>query len=409
MNFENRFTGLLILMSLSFIFCACTNDELPVVEYLNISTDKKSAEPSLHLSEKGVIYLSWIESDSLSSDLKFTKFEEDSWLESSVIASGSNWFINWADFPALTTFGDNLAAHYLEKSADGTYTYDVKLIISNDDGKTWQKAFTPHTDNTNSEHGFVSNVALNETNIFNVWLDGRQYAYAEQDSTILKEMTLRGATINASSESLEEYLLDARVCDCCQTDTAMTNDGPIVVYRDRSDNEIRDIYYTRLISNEWTEPKSVFSDNWEIAGCPVNGPAIATLDNSVAVAWFTMADELSKVKIAFSKNNGATFENPIQTDFINPLGRMDVELIDANTALVCWMDQIGEDTVIQLQKIGVDGSKSAAFTLSKSSVSRSSGFPRIVIKNNYVYATWTDVNDQSSKIKTARVLLNNIK
>ena len=52
-------------------------------------------------------------------------------------------------------------------------------------------------------------------------------------------MTLRAASINNNNQILEEYLLDARVCDCCQTDVAMTQDGPIVIYRDRSEDLVR--------------------------------------------------------------------------------------------------------------------------------------------------------------------------
>ena len=35
--------------------------------------------------------------------------------------------------------------------------------------------------------------------------------------------------------------LDPKVCDCCQTAAAVTDDGPVVVYRNRSDQELRDI------------------------------------------------------------------------------------------------------------------------------------------------------------------------
>ena len=34
--------------------------------------------------------------------------------------------------------------------------------------------------------------------------------------------------------------------ECCPTTAAMTADGPIVAYRDRSPEEVPDIYITRL-------------------------------------------------------------------------------------------------------------------------------------------------------------------
>jgi hypothetical protein len=39
----------------------------------------------------------------------------------------------------------------------------------------------------------------------------------------------------------KEALLDGRVCECCQTSSASTPDGMAVVYRDRSEKEVRDI------------------------------------------------------------------------------------------------------------------------------------------------------------------------
>ena len=35
--------------------------------------------------------------------------------------------------------------------------------------------------------------------------------------------------------------LDDRVCECCSTSAAMTANGPVIVYRDRSADEVRDI------------------------------------------------------------------------------------------------------------------------------------------------------------------------
>ena len=55
----------------------------------------------------------------------------------------------------------------------------------------------------------------------------------------------------------------------------MTADGPVVVYRDRSEQEIRDISIVRLHDGKWSQPSSVFEDNWKINGCPVNGLSFA--------------------------------------------------------------------------------------------------------------------------------------
>jgi hypothetical protein len=401
---------LLQILFLSFITASlysCKSEPVETITYLTAPTGANGSESSLHKAQDGTIYLSWIETDKeKNSKLLFSTLGKNNiWSTPKPIASGNDWFVNWADFPNLTSFGENgLATHYLKKSGGSkSYNYDVKMIISNDKGNTWNNAFAPHTDNTQAEHGFVSKVEMTDDSFLSVWLDGRQSAYAEKDSTIVREMTLRSALISKEGELLEEYLLDSRVCDCCQTDVAMTSDGPIVIYRDRSQDEIRDIYYVRQVNNEWTEPKPIFNDNWNIAGCPVNGASISANKDATAIAWFTMANDTPKVKVVFSNNNGETFDTPIQIGDVDPLGRVDIELLEDNSALVSWMDVVNDNTVIQLQRVQQDGTISEIVTLTESSESRSSGFPRMVIKDNLAYLSWTHVGDDNLDIKTAIV------
>jgi len=383
---------------------SCKSESAELITFITAPTGLNGSESSLHKSSDGTILLSWIETseDNVSKLLFSTLQNNNTWSASKVIASGDDWFVNWADFPSMVSFGnENLAVHYLEKSAPDTFTYDVKLTVSNDNGKTWNTSFAPHTDNTHAEHGFVSKVEMNDDTFLSVWLDGRQMAYAEKDSTITKEMTLRSALIGKDGKLIDEYLLDSRVCDCCQTDTAMTKNGPIVVYRDRTEDEIRDIYYVRQVNNEWTEPKPIFNDNWNIAGCPVNGAGITAKDNTVATVWFTRANDTPKVKLAFSNNNGETFESPINIGDIDPLGRVDIEILDDHSVLVSWMDTVNENTVIQLQRVQQNGKLSEIITLTEASESRSSGFPRMVIKDDLAYVSWTNVGDDKLDLKTA--------
>lgn len=392
------------------VLYSCKPENKETISFITVPSGLKSSEPSLHKADDGTIYLSWIQTNAdKSSTLVFSTLEdEQNWSAPKIIAQGSGWFVNWADFPSITSFGENdLAAHFLDKSSDETYSYNVKLALSNDGGNNWNEPFIPHTDNTHSEHGFVSKVAMDDGNFLAVWLDGRQMAYAEKDSTITKEMTLRSAIISKEGKLIHEYLLDERVCDCCQTDVAITAKGPIVMYRDRSVNEVRDIYYVRQVNNEWTQPKPVFNDNWEIVGCPVNGAAIASNNNIVATTWFTMANNVPQVKVAFSSDSGETFNEPIQIGR-DPIGRVDIELLNDNSALVSWMDMVEGNTVIQLQKVSQNGNLSEILTLTESSESRSSGFPRMVVKADMAYLAWTHIDGEHLSVKTAVVNTNNL-
>ena len=401
------FNSLLLFSTVFFISCN-TIKPAEVISIIKAPAGFNSSESSLHKSQDGTIYLSWLESPQDNTKLLFSTLKDDySWSDPKLITQGSDWFVNWADFPSISSFGNNLIAHYLKKSAPDTFAYDVQLVTSNDGGETWNSSVRPHFDNTNTEHGFVSKIGLNNDSAIAVWLDGRQMAEAEKDSTIVHQMTLRGAKLDTKGIVKESYIIDDRVCDCCQTDMAMTQEGPIVVYRDRSENEARDIYYSRQINNNWTSPIPLFEDNWVIEGCPVNGPAISTKESNVAVAWFTIANGFPSVKVVFSSSNGEFFGNPINVDDESPLGRVDIELLEDNSALVSWMDRIDGKTLIQLQRIESDGSKSQITTVTESSESRSSGFPRMVIKDNFAVISWTNVaSDNSLNIETALVDLS---
>src|SRR5687768_13057893 len=111
--------------------------EINKLTHLASPADSVSAEPYLFTDKNGLVYLSWIEKGKEKNWLKFSVLNNNQWGEPVVIGSGDNWFVNWADYPQLATDGaENLVAHFLEKSAKGTYTYDIKLVTSADHGKT---------------------------------------------------------------------------------------------------------------------------------------------------------------------------------------------------------------------------------------------------------------------------------
>ncbi|MGV6832583.1 MAG: hypothetical protein ACWA5P_13605 [bacterium] len=397
-----------ILFWIGLLFLSCSKEQNHNIKN-ELKANINQSEPNLHKTTDGRILLSYIETDSSNvSTLKWSKLEQDSiWSTGKTITSGNNWFVNWADFPSIASFGNNLTTHYLEKSAPDTYAYDIKVIISNNFGESWNTAFTIHNDSTNTEHGFVSKATLQDHSMLHVWLDGRKYAYAEKDTTISKEMTLRAATFNKDGELLTSNEIDSKVCDCCQTSTTATSDGAIVVYRDRSDNEIRDIYYSKLVDGYWSTPKAVFNDGWQIEGCPVNGPVVKSLNNTVAVAWFTAADSKAKIKIAFSENSGTTFNQPIELDYVRTIGRIDL-LLTEEKAFVSWLDTRNNHTAIFLQAITPTGEKSEVHVVTNTSSNRSSGFPKMEFINDKIVLVHTsfDENTKRSELQTHFISFN---
>ena len=54
------------------------------------------------------------------------------------------------------------------------------------------------------------------------------------------------ASFDSSWKQTAESSINARVCECCQTSAAMMADGPIVAFRDRTTDDIRDIHVTPI-------------------------------------------------------------------------------------------------------------------------------------------------------------------
>ena len=131
-------------------------------------------------------------------------------------------------------------------------------------------------------------------------------------------------------------IVDELVCDCCQPDKAMTSEGPVVAYRDRTPEEIRDIVVRRYVGGRWQAPVPAGADNWHIEGCPVNGPAIAAAGERVAVAWFTAAGGNPRVRFAWSTDSAASFAPAVELDGAGSLGQLGLLLEDDGTALATW-------------------------------------------------------------------------
>jgi hypothetical protein len=368
-------------------------------------TEGDSREPEFNATRDGRIILSWVEKiGDKRYALRTATRDEKGWGESRTVAEGENWFVNWADFPSVVALRDgSLAAHWLVKSGSGTYAYNVNISRSRDGGKTWSKPIIPHRDNTQTEHGFVSLIPLPDGRLGAVWLDGRNMKNmkeGDEHAPGSESMTLRYAAIDADGKLSDEVQLDERVCECCQTSAALTDDGPIAVYRDRSQSEVRDIYFVRQINGSWGSPQVVRADNWEINGCPVNGPSIAADGRRVAVGWFTAAHDAPRVKVAFSNDAGATFGNPIVVEEANAVGRVDALLLPDGSALVCWMSGTVESGEIKVRRVLQDGTLGPPSVIAKTDISRSSGFPRMARLGDEVHFAWTEFG-KPSRVRTA--------
>jgi hypothetical protein len=361
--------------------------------------DDGSLAPNLFATADGRVLMSWI--DRLPDGrhaLRFAIREGGRWSAPRLVAEGADWFVNWADFPSIVALPDgSYAAHWLVKSAASTYAYDVRIARSTDGGASWDTPVVPHRDGTPTEHGFVSLFPARDGRLGAAWLDGRETLEGgDAEAGSGGAMTLRYASIAADGSLADEALLDARICDCCQTSAAITSDGPLIVYRDRSGAELRDIARLRLREGAWTAPAPVAVDGWEIRGCPVNGPAVAADGRRIAVAWFTAANDAPRVRVAFSADAGASFGLPVPVDDGRPLGRVDTVLLEDGSAIVSWVESSPEGSSLRLRRIRPDGERGAAVVVVPAGEPLANGFPQMARDGDELVLAWT-----AGRVRTA--------
>ncbi|TAK16594.1 MAG: exo-alpha-sialidase [Acidobacteria bacterium] len=360
-----------------------------------------SAQPQLSVSSRGVL-LSWIERAGATAALKFSERTATGWTPAATVASGTDWFVNWADVPSVIRLSNGtLAAHWLQKSGADTYAYDVRLAYSKDNGKTWSKSFLPHSDGTKTEHGFASLIEMPGGSLGMVWLDGRAMTpgAGEHAGHGGGAMSVRFASFDTNWKQTAESLVDDRVCECCPTTIAVTSEGAIAAYRNRSETEVRDIHVSRLVNGKWMASAAVHADNWEIDACPVNGPALAASGRNVALAWFTGVNGQNRAFVAFSKDAGKTFGDPIRVDEGGTLGRVDAAMLPNGDAIVTWIERAGSVSDFRWRRVSPNGNASAPVTVSAIASTRSSGYPRMAIAGNTLTFAWVDT--ATSKVLTA--------
>jgi hypothetical protein len=370
-------------------------------------TEPGSAEPNLTLAPDGEVLLSWIEPGATEKHaLRFASHRPGgAWSEPRTISEGSDWFVNWADFPGMAALPDGtLFAYLLVKQAGPAFAYDIRMLRSNDRGATWGAPVKPHGDRAVAEHGFVSFFPMAKDRLGLVWLDGRHMkpgGHSEEGG-----MALISAGLSAAGPAAGETTVDRLVCSCCQTSAAAIDGGAIVAYRDRTEKEIRDIAVVRWTEGRWSEPLVVAQDGWEINACPVNGPAVAAEGKRVALAWFTAPRDEAQVSVIFSEDGGQSWGKPVRVDDGKSLGRVDVVLLPAGDALVSWMEQAPKGTEIRVRRVAGDGRLGPPLVVADSSAARASGFPRMERAGQDVFFAWTAPGDPS-QVRTAVLTLKN--
>ena len=317
------------------------------------------------------------------------RLPDGSWTEAEEVARGQNWFVNWADHPvhAVDAAGRVLAT-WLQKVPGSTYSYHVHLRLRDAEG-VWGEAHRLHEDDSPTEHGFVSIAPVAGGGFVAAWLDGRATGSKEP-------MQLRARRTLADGSFGPELLVDPRVCDCCATTLVADADGSFwLAYRDRSEEEVRDLGLVRLQLGEegrlLHNSRDFPADAWVMPGCPVNGPASARWQGKAAVVWFTAHPD---PRIRLARGDAVS----VVRSEAGVLGRVSCAVIGDQLA-VSWLETRRGRTSWWIQFFRLDEQErirpaSTARPIAQVLGTRAEGFLRLAAAGEQALAVWTEAKPQ---------------
>ncbi len=350
------------------------------------------------------------------------------WSEVRTIAGGPELSMFTADLPAVATLaGTKLLAYWeVKDEREGDhYATTIKTAISSDEGRSWVPTPTPYGEALAGQHSFLSWFGTKK-GIGLLWLDAsarsqmRHALMQKQDGkkdSDLGSVGLRYAALNVEGKVEQEQFVNPITCECCPTGAAITERGPVVVYRGRQEAPgtlpsevrgyrptVRDIYIARQEDGVWRTPRLVHEDHWVINACPDNGPSVAASANHVVVAWWTRSKNQPKVLVAFSSDSGDSFGPPFRIDSENGEGQVTIALLsDGRSAVVGWLENGGT----WARYVRVSGAMSRPVLLGASP--HHSRLPRWLLNHDgSVTAAWTSKKNGSPYVAMSRIELHHM-
>lgn len=379
--------GLLFsVIILLVVSCQPVEQSIDQVLIIDNPSETSARFPSLASLPDGAVLMSWTETFEAGHVLKFAVFKQGEWFQQGEVAQGTGWFVNWADFPAVTPIDQTFwVAHWQVRSKSGrSHEHDIMLSISVDAGATWSRPQMPYRPDTAAGHGFVAIFPV-ENAAGVVWLDESDH---ESGRT-----SLRYTRLHRDGRLDTVQVIDKSTCTCCWVATAITATGPVIAWRSRRDHEVRDHHIALLNQANSTTPSSLSQEKWSIEGCPVNGPALAAQGDKLVASWYTAENNRPRVRVAFSDSDPLQFRAAIDVDADKPSGRIKVAWLNDHTAFITWMtsiDRITKKASLAGRKLFTDGTMGPVMRLVDINPGRDSGIPQLVKHDSGFMLAWTN-------------------
>jgi hypothetical protein len=227
--------------------------------------------------------------------------------------------------------------------------------------------------------------------IFSAWLDKRnRVPFKEQGKPFV------GASLAfAWSKDNGETFSDTKIafdntCECCRLAIGFAGPGwPVVLFRKAFDAKVRDHGVTTFSDPTTPGPiQRVSVDDWATDTCPHAGPSLAIgADGSYHAAWFTQGRVRKGLFYAFSRDQGATFSEPMRIGAASHNATRPFLLAHGGRVFMAWKEFDGDKTTAFL-RVSNDQGATWSEPRGVAATGDDSDHPILISDGRHPYLSW---------------------
>ncbi len=287
------------------------------------------------------------------------------------------------------------------RSTDGGRSFGVHAQVPGSEGpgsRGWQSVAVDAT-------GRVSVLWLDHRDL--VAADSAKRAGPKPDPT---ERAALSQLFFSSLDGSKAVPITRSVCYCCKTSLVAAGNELFAVWRHVYPGSHRDIAFTRSSDRgrSFAEPVRVSRDDWQIDGCPDNGPAVAVdSGRRVHVVWPTVAaiNGESRMTLFYAvsrdgKRFGARTEIPSRGAASHP----QIALRSDGSAVVAWDEVVAGARQLGFARVRWSANGTPTFSpIGAPAPGAGQWYPAISTASGGIVAAWVRQMEKGTAVGVARL------
>jgi hypothetical protein len=266
------------------------------------SAGADAAEPSVAACPAGTACVAWVEHRGKEADVMFARVGGDMRPQGPPVRVNpeAGRATAWRGDPptvAAAPDGSVYVGWTARVESPSGSADDLYLSASHDGGQTFGTPVRVNDDQKPAVHGMHSLAVAADGRVYLAWLDERDITMPQPSEMAEGHHTESNREVFTaySADGGRTFSPNRRVatdaCPCCKTALAVGPEGRLYVgWRQVLPGDFRHIAVSSSTDggNTYSQPVIVSDDRWQIAGCPVSGPALAVAPGgALRVLWYS--------------------------------------------------------------------------------------------------------------------------